>query len=769
VFDYLEELNEVQREAVMRTEGPSMIVAGAGSGKTRVLTYRIAHLLKQGVRPSTILALTFTNKAAGEMKSRIAALVGENLSKYLWMGTFHSIFARILRYEHESAGYPSDYTIYDASDSKSAIKSILKDFQLDDKIYRPGAVAHRISMAKNNLITPAFYFLDTQILDHDHRIQMPRICEIYSEYVRRCKLSNAMDFDDLLFVTNILFHEHPEVLERYQQKFDYILVDEYQDTNYAQYLIIQKLASQHGNLCIVGDDAQSIYSFRGARIENIFNFQKDYPDHKVFKLEQNYRSTQMIVNAANSVIAHNKKQISKTIFSKKEKGNRIRVIEALSDAEEGFRIAGTIAEIILRDHCKNDDFAILYRTNAQSRIFEESLRKRDIPYKIYGGLSFYQRKEIKDLLSWFRLIINPDDNEALKRVINYPPRGIGQTTITKLESQAINNSSSIWKTIGGLFGNKQDNFNSGTLQKLKEFVKLADHFREMVISESAVSLARSVVNETGILKELYSDNTQEGRSRYENIDELLNGIRDFCLTALEEDRGASIGDYLQEVSLLTDQDNEKDENKNKVTLMTVHAAKGLEFKFVFIVGLEKNLFPSSQPGQPVTKEEYEEERRLFYVALTRAEQQVFLSHAGQRFRWGKTEFCQPSPFIDEIDPETIEFTAQTNGFTRGKTMPGMSVLFDKSENENRISKISATLKTGLHRKIDSLINENSNPLPGDAPETILPGSTVEHQRFGIGKVLQIEGTPPDLKATVFFHNAGQKILLLRFARLRIIR
>jgi DNA helicase II / ATP-dependent DNA helicase PcrA len=769
VFDYLENLNEAQREAVIRTEGPSMIVAGAGSGKTRVLTYRIAHLLKQGVRPSTILALTFTNKAAGEMKARIASLVGENLSKYLWMGTFHAIFARILRIEYAATGFPADYTIYDASDSKSVIKSIIKDFQLDDKIYKPGSVVHRISMAKNNLITPAYYFLDTQILDYDRKIQMPRIYEIYAEYVKRCKLSNAMDFDDLLFITNILFHEHPEVLERYQQKFDYILVDEYQDTNYAQYLIIQRLASLHGNLCVVGDDAQSIYSFRGARIENIFNFQQDYPAHKVFKLEQNYRSTQVIVNAANSVIAHNKKQISKTIFSKKEQGNRIRVVEALSDVEEGLRIAGIIAETILRDHHRNDDFVILYRTNAQSRIFEESLRKRDIPYKIYGGLSFYQRKEIKDLLSWFRLIINADDNEALKRVINYPPRGIGQTTVSKLESQSVENNVSMWKTICDLSENKQDKYNSGTLHKLMDFLKMVNHFREMVVTENAASLARTIVTETGILRELYADNTQEGRSRHENIQELLNAIQEFNLTATEEGRSALIGDYLQEVALLTDQDNEKEEDRNKVKLMTVHAAKGLEFKFVFIVGLEKNLFPSSQPGLLLSKDDYEEERRLFYVALTRAEQQVWLSYAGQRFRWGKTEFCQPSPFIGEIDPETIELSSRTNSYAPAKTVPEMRGRWERTERETPVRKISPVLQNGLHQKINSLVKENISQPEGDAPETIFPGMNVEHQRFGIGKVLHIEGTSPDLKATIFFHNAGQKILLLRFAKLRIVR
>ena len=666
MFDYLENLNSAQKEAVIRTEGPSLIIAGAGSGKTRVLTYRIAHLLKQGVRPSAILALTFTNKAAREMKDRIAAVVGPSLSRHLWMGTFHSIFARILRYEHEAIGFPSDFTIYDATDSKSLIKTIIKDFQLDDKIYKPGVVSGRISMAKNNLITPQVYAETLEIKEFDRSIQMPRISEIYREYVKRCKLSNAMDFDDLLLKTNILFRENPEILARYQGKFDYVLVDEYQDTNYAQYLIIKRLAEAHNNICVVGDDAQSIYSFRGARIENIFNFQNDYPGYKVYKLEQNYRSTQNIVNAANSVIAHNQKQLRKTVFSEKETGTRLKLLEALTDNEEGYIVANMIAETQLRDHFQYVDYAILYRTNAQSRIFEEALRKRGIPYKIYGGLSFYQRKEIKDLLAYFRIIINPSDNEALKRVINYPARGIGQTTLAKLEKTALDTDTDIFKVITTLPNENPAKLNKGTIDKLKSFQTSINEFRKEMADMEAFELARKVAQQTGILKDLYNDKSPEGVSRYQNIEEMLNAIQEFTISAREEGRPGQLGDYMQDVALLTDQDNEKEEDRNKVTLMTVHSAKGLEFKNVFVVGLEENLFPSNQSGgRFIPKDALEEERRLFYVAITRAEKQVYLSFAGQRYKWGKLEFCRPSSFIYEIDQTYIENSiAEGSGITR---------------------------------------------------------------------------------------------------------
>lgn len=774
MFDYLENLNSAQKEAVIRTEGPALIIAGAGSGKTRVLTYRIAHLLKQGIRPSTILALTFTNKAAREMKERIAAVVGPNLSRHVWMGTFHSIFARILRFEHDALGFPPDFTIYDATDSKSLIKTVIKDFQLDDKIYKPGVVASRISMAKNNLITPQVYAETLEIKEFDRSIQMPRISEIYREYVKRCKLSNAMDFDDLLLKTNILFRDHPEILEKYQQKFDYVLVDEYQDTNYAQYLIIKKLAEIHNNICVVGDDAQSIYSFRGARIENILNFQKDYPEHKIFKLEQNYRSTQNIVNAANSVIAHNQRQLRKTVFSEKETGAKLKIIESLTDNEEGFIVAHTIAETQLRDHFQYSDYAILYRTNAQSRIFEEALRKRNIPYKIYGGLSFYQRKEIKDLLAYFRLIINPADNEALKRVINYPARGIGQTTLSKLEKSALEEDIDIYEAILRLPGYNPAGLNKGTIDKLKAFQSSIEDFRKDASQMEAFDLARKVAQQTGILKDLYNDQSPEGLSRYQNIEEMLNAIQEFTVSAREEGRPGQLGDYLQDVALLTDQDNEKEEDRNKVTLMTVHSAKGLEFKIVFVVGLEENLFPSNQSGARfIPREALEEERRLFYVAITRAQQQVYLSHAGQRYKWGKLEFCRPSSFLSEIDPSFLEHSISSGSGITKNDHPHLweNRMQNREKTDSEPPKdISPLLKNNLSQKL-TRINEMAKKAAdyeGDDPSKIIPGLKVEHQRFGVGKVLQVEGIAPDIKATIFFHSFGQKQLLLRFAKLKII-
>jgi len=772
VFDYLKGLNKAQQEAVLTTEGPALVIAGAGSGKTRVLTYRIAHLLKQGARPSTILALTFTNKAAREMKERIAAVVGENTARYLWMGTFHSIFARMLRTEHETLGYPSNFTIYDSADSKSLIKSIIKSFQLDDKIYKPGVVASRISMAKNNLITPNVYSEHSEIRLADRNMRMPAIHEIYREYTKRCRLSGAMDFDDLLLKTNLLFRDHPEILARYQERFDYVLVDEYQDTNYAQYLIVKKLAARHKNICVVGDDAQSIYSFRGARIENILNFRNDYPEHKIFKLEQNYRSTQTIVNAANSIIAKNKKQIPKKVFSELEKGKEIKVISALTDNEEGFLVAQEIAQTQLRDHYKNLDYAILYRTNAQSRIFEEALRKRNIPYKIYGGLSFYQRKEIKDLLAYFRIIINPADNEALKRIINFPARGIGNTTLAKLDTAASNEETTIWRIITGLTERNPANLNKGTVTKLLNFSRLIQKFTTFALENEAYDTAKLIAEETGILKDLYNDKSPEGLSRYENIQELLNGIQEFSINAKEEGRPDRLENYLEDVALLTDQDNEKDEDRDKVTLMTVHSAKGLEFKNVFVVGLEENLFPSAQSGEKNTPEALEEERRLFYVALTRAKENAWLSFATQRYRWGKLDFCTPSRFLEDLDEQFIDntdwkienaTTAKSNDlpfgspsrqFTRRQPVSPL-----KNQNsQNIFGKKLVKLKES---------EKQQDTFSGDSPDKIQPGMVVEHQRFGEGKVLKIEGVAPNLKAIVFFQNAGQKNLLLKFAKLKI--
>lgn len=770
VQNYLEGLNEAQRLAVENINGASLVIAGAGSGKTRVLTLRITHLLKNGIRPGSILALTFTNKAAREMKERIAAQVGQNTARYLWMGTFHSIFARILRVESETMGYPSNFTIYDSADSKSLIKSIIKDMKLDDKTYKVGVVASRISAAKNNLVSSEVYPTLPEIAEYDQSIKMPLIGQIYKEYAKRCFLAGAMDFDDLLMKTNALFRNHPEILEKYQRIFEFILVDEYQDTNHSQYMIIKKLAAKHGNICVVGDDAQSIYSFRGARIENILNFQKDYPDHKVFKLEQNYRSTQNIVDAANSIIARNKRQIHKNVFSEKEKGALIKVMSAITDNEEGYLVAHEITDTRLREHYQFADYAILYRTNAQSRIFEEALRKRNIPYKIYGGLSFYQRKEIKDILSYFRLVINPKDNEAFKRIINYPARGIGQTSLTKLEQSASVNNLSIWEfaTNTTLLLNE---FNKGTAAKINEFVQLIQMLQEKLDTLDAFGLASEIATASGIMKDLYKDQSPEGVSRFENIQELLNGIQEFSISAREEGTPGKLASYMEDVALLTDQDSEKPEDNDRVTLMTIHSAKGLEFKNVFIVGVEENLFPSLQNGQQ-TMEELEEERRLFYVALTRAEKNAYISYARQRYKWGKLEFCNQSRFIAEIDPKYLNLPADKDpSFYQGRddlsfsapkprpqstAVPGYrSPLSGQSDLQQKLNRLRENKK-----EADSF--EYSNP------EDIQAGMLVEHQRFGRGKVLQMEGKMPDIKATVFFENTGKKQLLLKFAKLRII-
>jgi len=770
--NYLNQLNEPQRQAVTDIDGPSLVIAGAGSGKTRVLTYRIAHLLKSGVHPGKILALTFTNKAAREMKERISAIVGANTARYLWMGTFHSIFARILRIEHESTGYPSDFTIYDSADSKSLLRAVIKDMQLDEKVYKPNVVASRISAAKNGLITPAAYQQNVQIMEYDMSIRMPRIVEIYGEYERRSRLAGAMDFDDLLLKTNILFRDHKNVLEKYQHHFDYILVDEYQDTNFSQYLIIKNLAAVHKNLCVVGDDAQSIYSFRGARIENILNFQKDYPQHRIFKLEQNYRSTRIIVNAANSIIAKNKRQIPKNVFSEKDEGKRIKVLAALTDNEEGQLIAGEISESRIRDHYHYHDYAILYRTNAQSRIFEEALRKRNIPYKIYGGLSFYQRKEIKDLLAYFRLVINPKDNEALKRIINYPARGIGETTLSKLEQASLAENKSIFEVISDGRKTNPAGLNQGTLGKLDIFVRLISEFSESALSADAYELAGAVATKTGLMKDLYSDQTPEGLSRFENIQELLNGIQEFTINAREEGAPNTLAVYIQDVALLTDQDNEKDEDRDKVTLMTVHSSKGLEFKNVYIVGLEENLFPSLPAGSTPSIESFEEERRLFYVALTRAEENACLSYARQRYRWGKLDFCNPSRFIAEIDPRYLDMPEENDlNFESPPAVTWMKQNFSPVSSGRPVRSPLPETRQAMTEKLMKLREnkQQNQTIDGDDPRDIQTGMNVEHQRFGQGKVLQIEGTFPNMKATVFFKNAGQKQLLLKFAKLRIIR
>lgn len=773
-YSYLQGLNKAQRDAVENINGPSLVIAGAGSGKTRVLTYRIAHLLRMGNVPSGILALTFTNKAAREMKERIASLMGNDIARYLWMGTFHAIFAKILRMESEAIGYPSSFTIYDTADSKSLIRSIMKDMQLSDKEYKPATVLGRISAAKNNLITAANYAQNPQIAEYDRSIRMPKIADIYKEYSRRCKVAGAMDFDDLLLNTNLLLHQHPQILQKYQEKFRYILVDEYQDTNYSQYLIVKKLADRYKNICVVGDDAQSIYSFRGARIENILNFKNDYPGYQTYKLEQNYRSTQTIVNAANSIIRQNKRQIQKQVYSENETGANIKVLQAITDQEEGQQVVDALNMHRLTAHDQFSDYAILYRTNAQSRIFEEQLRKQNIPYKIYGGQSFYQRKEIKDMLSYLRLTVNSADNEALKRIINYPTRGIGETTLTKLEQTSNTHELSIWEVVS-----QPERFNTGlnkgTLTKIAVFAELINSFKAQLTLASAYEVALMVARQTGILEDLYRDKTPENLSKFENVQELLNAIQDFSLNAKEEGLPFGLENYLEDVALLTDQDNEKEEDRNKVTLMTVHSAKGLEFKNVFIVGLEEKLFPSSFGGV-MTMENIEEERRLFYVALTRAMKNAWISYARQRYSYGQLSFSEPSRFIDELDERYIDqpsnlhmpsFLKQSEPFGRSFGKPR------EDQNRNAPPKRPSTIQSGnaqLNDRLSRLKQAYARPaFEADDPGLITIGCEVEHQRFGRGKVIQLEGDEANRKATVVFQNSVQKQLLLKFARLKVVK
>ena len=769
---YLNDLNEAQRAAVEDFKGPALVIAGAGSGKTRVLTYRIAHLLSHGIRPSSILALTFTNKAAGEMKERIGYLVGEDLAGNLWMGTFHSIFARILRLDGKFIDYPSSYTIYDTTDTKNLLKVIMKEISLDDQVYKPGEVAARISSAKNNLITPKAYMSSTQLTEQDKMARRPRFADIYLKYSARLKIANAMDFDDLLLNTYILFRDHKQVLEKYQRIFNYVLVDEYQDTNYVQYMIINQLAAIHKNICVVGDDAQSIYSFRGARIENILNFQHDYPGYTLFKLEQNYRSTKNIVDAANSLISKNKVQISKKIWSENESGEKIRLIRAATDNEEGYLVSNLIQDTIYGEQLHYYDFAILYRTNAQSRIFEEALRKLNIPYKVYGSVSFYQRKEIKDILAYFRLVVNPSDEEALLRIINYPARGIGETTISKLEGLSAKTGKRIWNLLAEA-GKYHDHFNKGTIGKLTSFYKQIENFRQNLKHMEAFDLAFTIADSTGILKELHWDKSPENISKYENIQELLNGIKEFTEMQTEGEK-TTLDAYLQNVVLLTDLDTDKKDDRNKVTIMTAHSAKGLEFKQVFITGLEEDLFPSRLSSS--TREELEEERRLFYVAITRAKKKVTLSYAESRYKWGILLRCTPSRFLNEIDEDFIEHSRLVSpGFTRQNwSPPTRKIHFNLANNRNSKMKtgISRTLpsksKKGTINKTD-LQTYHDPSFQFDDPTAIQVGMEVEHPRFGKGKVLNMEGEFPNKKATVFFQSAGQKQLLLKFAKLRIIK
>ncbi|HOU96042.1 MAG TPA: UvrD-helicase domain-containing protein [Bacteroidales bacterium] len=761
--NYLDELNEAQREAVLNISGPSLIIAGAGAGKTRTLTYRIAYLLEKGVKANRILALTFTNKAAGEMKERIAGIAGYETTRYLWMGTFHSIFARILRTEGEKLGYKPSYTIYDASDSRSLIKSIVKEMGIGDDIYKPGVISARISWAKNNLITALSYSLNPEFNEYDKSIRMPLLAEIYKNYATRCLKANAMDFDDLLLNTNILFRDFPELLEKYQNKFDYILVDEYQDTNYAQYLIIKKLSEQHRNICVVGDDAQSIYSFRGARIENILEFKDDYPEAKIFKLEQNYRSTRTIVNAANTIIANNVEQIHKTVFSKNEPGEKIRILQSMTDIEEGIMVASDIFDMRFTHRLNWSDFAILYRTNAQSRIFEETLRRKNIPYRIFGGLSFYERKEIKDILAYFRMVINPVDEEALKRTINYPRRGIGDTTIKKLLEIASITGDSAWNIIGRI-NDFSSYFNAATCQKLLSYREMIVSFAIKTEDMDAFQAAMEIAKTSGIIKDLQEGKTPEEVSRMENFEELINGIKEFTEAARKNGEPYSLGAYLQNVALLTDQDVEDRNGSDKVMLMTMHSAKGLEFSHVYITGMEDSIFPS--PMSAGNPRDLEEERRLFYVAVTRAKKMATLTYALNRYKYGNLEYSKPSRFLREIDPAYIEFPQlagrQYNNNNNNKTEEIHHQRF-----RERISDYSEvkTEERGKLLKVN-IDSKSSFELDSKKPLFLTEGDKVIHDRFGTGRIISIDGEAPNTTALVDFEKTGRKKLLLRFANLR---
>ena len=802
-MDLLNDLNDAQRAAVEYIDGPSLVIAGAGSGKTRVLTYKIAYLLSQGMKPWSIMALTFTNKAAREMKERIGKLVGDDLAQHLYMGTFHSIFSRILRAEAEHIGFNNNFTIYDESDSRSLLKAIIKEMGLDDKTYKPAAVHARISMAKNNLVTAEAYDSDPAILEQNKRAKMPAIGKIYVAYVQRCRQANAMDFDDLLMLTFQLFRDHEEIRQKYAGRFDYILVDEYQDTNHVQMSIVMQLCKEKLRVCAVGDDSQSIYSFRGANIDNILNYQKQLPGTQLFKLEQNYRSTQTIVEAANSLIHHNRNQIQKEVFSKNDKGEKILYKPAYSDKEEALIVAKNIQRIKRQDDCGYDQFAILYRTNAQSRSFEEEFRKQGIPYRIYGGLSFYQRKEIKDIIAYFRLVANPDDEEAFKRIINYPARGIGATTVMKIADCAHLNQVSFWEVIGNVehYGL---NVNKGTQTKLENFRLLISSFIDRSHTLDVYELGDAIIRESRISEDIMSGKNADDLARQENLEEFLSGMQTFVAGRQEEGRmdEAYLTDYLQDVALLTDADSEGEKDEPRVSLMTIHAAKGLEFATVFVVGLEENIFPS--PLAAVSVRELEEERRLLYVAITRAEKHCILTNAKNRFRYGKMEFDNPSRFIDEIDASLIEGGEETpeSSFGGGRSSFGgygsegcyggrMPWDRDRSgygrhyQNSKPVaSQFMADPKPGFksvravnaaHRIMGDTASSSSVASAGSsaskassAAGSLSEGCRIEHQRFGIGTVLKIEGSGENTKATVEFQNAGTKQLLLKFAKFTIL-
>ncbi len=771
----ISQLNEAQQQPVLQKDGPMIIIAGAGSGKTRVLTVRIAYLMSQGVDAFSILALTFTNKAAREMKSRIAQIVGASEAKNLWMGTFHSVFARILRSESDKLGYPSNFTIYDTQDSVRLISAIIKEMQLDRDIYKPKQIFGRISSYKNSLITVKAYYNNPELQEADAMSKKPRLGEIYEQYVDRCFKAGAMDFDDLLLKTNELLNRFPDVLSKYQDRFRYILVDEYQDTNHSQYLIVRALSDRFQNICVVGDDAQSIYAFRGANINNILNFQKDYENVKMYRLEQNYRSTRNIVEAANSIIDKNKIKLDKVVWTANDSGNRIKVNRSITDGEEGRFVASTIWEEKIREHLPNNKFAILYRTNAQSRAMEDALRKRDIPYRIYGGLSFYQRKEIKDVLCYLRLVLNPKDEEALVRVINYPARGIGDTTVEKLTIAANHYKRSIFEVMQNI--DKIDlKLNSGTRNRLQDFVTMIQSFQVLNQNHDAFFMADHVAKKTGLVQELKKDGTPEGVAKIENIEELLNGIKDFTEGQKEVDgaRGA-LSEFMEDVALATDADNDTGDD-DRVALMTIHLAKGLEFPYVFIVGMEEDLFPSAMSMS--TRSELEEERRLFYVALTRAEKQAYLTYAQSRYRWGKLTDSEPSRFINEIDGQYLEYLSGEESNYRYKPMIDTDIFGDVDKSKLRLSKpVAGTPPKYItdNEPKPNLDIRKLKPVSGNAPAAanlfdskLTVGNVVMHERFGKGEVMNLEGVGADKKAEIRFEVGGIKKLLLRFAKLDVI-
>ncbi len=775
---YLNDLNEMQRKAVEYCDGPSLVIASAGSGKTRVLTYKIAHLINLGYEPWSIMALTFTNKAANVMKERIDKLIGEGSSRNIWMGTFHSVFLRILRYEHEILGFSSNFTIYDQSDSESLLKTIIREEGLDDKIYKSSAVLSRISMAKSRLISPSQYIANISFSRNDTLDKMPAVGHIYQKYVNRCRQANSMDFDDILFYTFELFKNHPEILNKYASRFKYVLVDEYQDTNFAQHAIVYQLTSLNKKLCVVGDDAQSIYSFRGASISNILKFHETYTDSKLFKLEQNYRSTQNIVHAANSVIEKNEHRIRKTAFSKNEGGNLISLYQTASDIEEGYAVANKIKYMHEREHLDFSSFAILYRTNSQSRIFEEALRKQEFPYVIYGGLSFYKRKEIKDVISYFRLVVNHNDEEAFKRIVNYPARGIGQTTIKKIVDAASASGKGIWDVVCEPTS-YQLSISKTTIQKLSDFKNMIEGFESKSQLLNAYEIGREIIITSGISTDLYKDMSVEGKSRQENLEELVSALHSFIEVKLEEgNNNISLIDYLSEVSLMSDIDEDKSGDNNCIKLMTIHSAKGLEFHTVFIVGVEEDLFPSAKAKS--SDSDIEEERRLFYVAITRAEKNCFISYASNRYRFGKAEFAVPSRFINEIDRNFIKESKTSSPQPKLKQRSSYSNIFSQFRQQNHKPASQSESVPEPPSKFLKISKEKDNPFKSTTASHTQPteksnkynlsvGDKISHDRFGYGVVERLDGTDENCKATVLFENMGRKQLLLKFARFSILK